>query len=111
MEWKELTEFPGYLINMKGDIKSLKGNGHPNSSGEKIRKPNLDPKGYYSIIFSENCKIKKRLVHRLVAQAFIPNPEGKPTVDHINRIKTDNRVENLRWATWKEQNINRSSKC
>ena len=46
---------------------------------------------------------KTLLVHRLVAETFIPNPEDKPTVDHINRVRDDNRVKNLRWATHREQ--------
>lgn len=50
---------------------------------------------------------KLYLVHRLVAEAFIPNPEQKPTVDHINREPSDNRICNLRWATYKEQVDNR----
>ena len=45
---------------------------------------------------------------RLIAHCFIPNPEGKPTVDHINRNRADDRIENLRWATYEEQNINRA---
>lgn len=64
----------------------------------------LDHHGYLYIKY----KGKNYYVHQLVAQAFIPNNENKPTVDHINRDRTDNRVENLRWATHKEQRDNSS---
>lgn len=60
--------------------------------------------GYYVL----NIKGKNVNVHRLVAEAFIPNPDNLPVVDHINRIRTDNRVENLRWVGLSENALNRS---
>lgn len=51
-----------------------------------------------------NGRVKSATIHRLVAKAFIPNPENKPEVDHINTIRTDNRIDNLRWVTRQENN-------
>jgi len=60
-------------------------------------------KGYLRVYINKS----QYQIHRLIAEAFIPNPLNKPTVDHINRVRNDNRVCNLRWATYKEQNENR----
>lgn len=67
-----------------------------------------DKDGYFIIYCETDDGYKTQLhVHRAKALAFIPNPENLPQVDHINRIKTDNRIENLRWATVKDQALNR----
>ena len=82
-----------YYITENGDIFDEDGN---------KREPIPHPKGYLQISLNG----RNYLVHRLVAQTFIPNPENKPQVDHINGVKTDCRVENLRWTTAHENNSN-----
>lgn len=94
--WKDIKGYEGlYQVSDKGNIRNIKRNSN--------LKPTPDADGYLRVSLSKNNKGKTFKVHRLVAEAFIPNPENKPTVDHINTIRTDNRVSNLRWFTKKEQ--------
>jgi hypothetical protein len=85
-----------YLITKEGFIISYK-NKEP-----RVLKGQLDRDGYYRVEIRENKKRKWCYLHRLVAMQYIPNPENKPEVNHINGIKTDNRVENLEWVTRSE---------
>lgn len=102
--WKDIKDYNGlYQISNLGRVKSL---GNSATRKEKIRKLKTDKKGYYIINLFKNGKTKNYRVHRLVAEAFIPNPENKPEIDHINTIRCDNRVENLRWVTPKENKNN-----
>lgn len=71
---------------------------------KKILLPKKSKAGYLRVAFSANGLYKNVSVHRMVAMAFIPNESNKPTVNHKNECKTDNRVENLEWATNAEQN-------
>lgn len=72
---------------------------------EKILKPQKDSKGYLHVALCHNNKTKIITIHRLVAKTFIPNTQNKPQVNHINGIKTDNRVENLEWCTASENQL------
>lgn len=97
--WRPVVGYEGlYEVSCDREVYSLyKG---------KDLKPGLHNGGYNRIVLHKDGKRNNCSVHRLVAQAFIPNPENKPQVDHINRNKTDNRVENLRWATCCENQHN-----
>ena len=79
-----------------------------NTDSGKELKPRLN-QGYYKICLSKDGKTKNLSLHRLIALAFIPNPDNKPVIDHINRNRGDNRIENLRWATISENG--RNSNC
>lgn len=95
--WKDIKGFEGlYKISNTGKILSLK---YKNGRKPTLKKPNLCKEGYYVINLCKDYKNKICRVHRLIAEAFIPNPENKPQVDHINAVRTDNRIENLRWVT------------
>jgi len=79
-----------------------------NSDTGREMKYKLNDNGYYKIDLYKDGIRKTCKIHRLIGLAFIPNPENKPCIDHINRIRSDNRIENLRWATISENNINKS---
>lgn len=71
---------------------------------DKILKPQMKEKGYLVVGLVKDGKQKRIFIHRLVAIAFIPNPNNKPEVNHLNGNKGDNRVDNLEWVTSEENN-------
>lgn len=103
--WKEIKEFDGnYSVSTKGRVRS---NGLLKGKNSKVRilKTELSKKGYLRVGLTKDGKQKKYLVHRLVAIAFLDNPNNLPEVNHRNEIKTDNRVENLEWMS-RRDNMN-----
>lgn len=94
-KWKEIDGYEGmYEVSDLGRVRSKK------YGDWRVRRPEKDMGGYLRVVLSKEGKVKSCSVHRLVAQAFIPNDdESKNQINHINEIKTDNRVSNLEWCT------------
>jgi hypothetical protein len=114
--WADIEEYKGiYQISHFGNVKSLdrtivRKNLVNQILKGKILKTHYDTKGYLKIgLCSLGCIRKNFSIHRLVAKAFIENPNNLPTVDHIDRNKANNSVSNLRWANYSTQNLNKQN--
>lgn len=112
--WKDIQGYEGlYQVSNMGRVKSLERFRYAKTIGEKdwvapvnerILKPGIC-RGYCQVVLNKNGTKSRFQVHRLVATAFIPNPENKSQVNHINGNKVDNRLENLEWVTPSENQI------
>ena len=105
--WKDIPNYEGlYKISSLGRIIS--------SYSRRILSPTISGhkgKDYYAITLVKNG-IKKRFhIHKLVALSFIPNPDNLPCIDHINTDRYDNRVENLKWCSFSQNNLNPITNC
>ena len=100
LDTMEIKDYPNYLIYEDGRV-------YTNNKRKGFLKPNVNKKGYHILNLYCNGKQKMFSVHRLVALHYIPNPDNKPQVDHIDRNKQNNHVSNLRWVTSQENIDNR----
>lgn len=93
MNWKPIEKYDGlYLISDDGKIFSVRSN--------KLLKPQIQKTGYIKIEFNIDGKHKKEYIHRLVAEAFIPNPNNYPIINHKDENPQNNCVDNLEWCTY-----------
>lgn len=103
--WKQINDYEGiYEISNYGNVKSLKRK-VKNKNGyriieEKILKPILNNKGYYVFGLRKNGELNMVLLHRLVAEHFIPNENNFPCINHIDGNKTNNNINNLEWCSY-----------
>lgn len=106
-EWRDIEGYEGlYQVSNTGKVKSLN---YRKTGKEKILKPYDNGYGYLKVKLCKDGKDTSCKVHRLVAQAFLENPDDLPEVNHKNEDKTDNRVENLEWCN-RSYNVNHGTR-
>lgn len=106
--WRDIKDYEDrYQVSDKGRVRS-KGfyTRHGRYYPPKIKEMPISSNGYIRVTLWRDGIGKTYSLHRIIADAFIPNPDNKPCIDHINAIKTDNRIENLRWVSFKENTNN-----
>ena len=96
-EWRKIEGYESYEISSLGRVRGK----------DKILKNQLAGAGYYMVSLYNKGK-RSHTIHRLLGEAFIPNPLNLSDIDHINRIRTDNRLENLRWVSRSDNLINKT---
>lgn len=108
MEWRPVVGFEGYLeVSDEGYIRRTPRLVNHRWNSKMLLNPKTlarytNRKGYYYSRTEINCKSTHICIHKAVAEAFIPNPENKPQIDHIDGDKSNNKVSNLRWVTNRE---------
>ena len=95
--WKKIDDYE-YEVSTLGNVRRI--------GSDKVLKPGIGTGGYYYVNLSKNGKRQNKLIRRLVAIAFIPNPDDKPFIDHIDNNRKNNNVNNLRWCTSSENQHN-----
>lgn len=106
--WKDVPGFEGlYIVNELGIVKGVdrivyRSDGVKQTYKESIKKQSISKRGYYYVTLSKDGKSTKVKIHRLIGKLFIPNPENKPQLNHIDGNKLNNSLDNLEWVTNKE---------
>lgn len=98
-EFRIIEDYSNYSVSNFGNVK--------NNHTSKILKKHTNTDGYFTVILCKNGKWKQFRVHRLIALAFIPNPQTKPLIDHIDNDRSNNNINNLRWCDSQENQWNR----
>lgn len=100
-KWKCIPEYPSYEVSNLGRVRRLTGCNRAPANSEPLQVP--DENGYLRVALFKDGKRRYVLAHRLVAKAFLPNPLGLPTVNHVKEPKTNNAASNLEWASYTRQ--------
>ena len=99
-EFIQITDYPNYEINSLGEVRNI--------TTQTFLGKTITRKGYSKVKLSKNNVAIRFYIHRLIALAFIPNPDEKPFIDHIDRNRLNNSITNLRWVTCAENCQNAS---